>query len=377
MNEKLERLLVHLCQSLDPEHHRAAAELNQNVLCWKKVRRLPVVFSFPLPVELPFQPYPHSEIFTAPSKMLYNELVHTWNLSIACRDRLKDELPVTIRANFGTVLVASQFGARVELVEENPPWVVPFTSDADFRKALKTDPLNFNHGWCRRAEDTYGYYRHVLSQYPELRRLVWITLPDLQGPMDTTEMLRGRELFTDFYTDPDLVEEAMGTIAAAQVALARRFAGIVHDGPEGFSHQHGMQIPGRILIRSDTAIMISPQMYREQVKPHDQRVLRELGGGGIHSCGNLEHLIPEMLQLDSLTCVDLGEAHKNDLDSIYAKVRERRCPLIRIRVDERELVTGRVMDRFPTGVTLVHEAASLNDACRIMSTYTRATEGVG
>ena len=375
MNEKLSRLLEHLCQTLDPAHQQAIDELYCNALSWKKIRRLPVVFSFPLPAELPFQPYAHREIFTTPSKMLYNELVHAWELSIACRDRLEDDLPVTIRANFGTVLVASQFGARVEQVEENPPWVIPFTTDVDFRKALKIDPLDLNHGWCQRAEDTYGYYHHVLSQYPELRRLVWITLPDLQGPMDTAEMLRGSELFTDFYTDPSLIEEALGIIAAAQVALARRFSSIVHDGPEGFSHQHGMKIPGRILIRSDTAIMISPEMYREQVGPHDERVLRELGGGGIHSCGNLEHLIPEIVQLDSLTCLDFGEAQKNDLDSIYMKVKTRRSSMIRVRVGQRELVTGSVMTRFPTGVTLVHKAASLDDACRIMSAYSRATEG--
>ena len=375
MDAKLERLLGHLCQSLDPAHQQAVEDLHRKALCWQTVPRLPVAFSFPLPPELPFQLYPHSEIFTSPGKMLFNELVSAWDLSIACRDRLKDDLPVTIRANFGTVLVASQLGARVVQVEDNPPWVIPFDSEADFRKALKTDPLDFSHGWCWRAEDTYGYYSSALSRYPVLKQLVRITLPDLQGPMDTAEMLRGGELFTDLYTDPALVEEAFGVIASAQVALARRFSQLVKDGPDGFTHQHGMLISGHLLLRSDTAILISPQMYRQQVKDHDQRVLAELGGGGIHSCGNVEHLIPDILQLDCLTCLDFGEAQKNDLDAIYKKLKKRRCPMVRVRVSEEELVTGSVMKRFPTGATLVHEAASVDDARRILNAYIRATEG--
>ncbi len=54
---------------------------------------------------------------------MYNELVHALDTSIALRDRLSDDLPLTVRANFGTGLIASMFGAKVEQHAGNPPWV--------------------------------------------------------------------------------------------------------------------------------------------------------------------------------------------------------------------------------------------------------------
>lgn len=53
----------------------------------------------------------------------------------------------------------------------------------------------------------------------------------------------------------------------------------------------GSVVPGRLLIRNDSAIMLSPQMYAEQVRPHDQRLLLAVGGGSQHFCGNGQHLI--------------------------------------------------------------------------------------
>ncbi len=45
--------------------------------------------------------------------MLYNELAHAFDTSIALRDRLSDDLSLTVRANFGTVLIASMLGRRL------------------------------------------------------------------------------------------------------------------------------------------------------------------------------------------------------------------------------------------------------------------------
>ena len=65
----------------------------------------------------------------------------------------------------------------------------------------------------------------------------------------------------------------------------------------------------------------------------------------------------------------MGQPHLNDLDRLYALARARRIPLLRLSVDEAELRTGRVLDRFPTGASLSHAARSIEDARRIMSDY--------
>jgi hypothetical protein len=115
-------------------------------------------------------------------------------------------------------------------------------------------------------------------------------------------------------------------------------------------------------------------MYRRHVAPYDEMVLGGLGGGGIHGCGKCEHIVDEFFALPSIRCLDLGQPELNDLDAIYAKTRPRKIALDRVSVAREELVTGRVVQRFPTGVSLVYEAESLADARAVMTAYRQATE---
>jgi hypothetical protein len=374
MNDRLKSLLDHLASLLDPNRQREIENLYTRALTWESVARLPLVLTFPLPSDFPFQLYPHGETFDDPEKMLYNELVHAFGASIACRDRIADDLPWTIRANFGTVVMATMFGGRVERRGNDPPWVRPFETLETFRAILDLDPLDFRRGWCPRVEERYQFYRDVLAVYPPLQQSMRIVLPDLQGPLDTLELLRGSAVYPEFYTAPELLARTMERLATAQVGFARRLAKYTTDGPAGFAHQHGVMIRGGILIRADSAILISPELYRDQVAPHDEFVLREMGGGGVHACGRMQQVAPEFLRLPSLQCIDLGQPERNDIDRLYAMARERRIALIRLRVEESQLVSGEVMRRFPTGATLVHEAESLDQAQRIWDAYRRATE---
>jgi hypothetical protein len=182
-------------------------------------------------------------------------------------------------------------------------------------------------------------------------------------------MLCGSALYADLIEDPDFVAQALATMADVQVALARQLAPLVNDGPAGFSHQHGFMIRGQILLRDDSAIMVSPRMYRGQLAAHDERVLAALGGGGIHSCGNFMHNVGAMLELPSLHCLDFGQSQLNDVDAIYAQARERRIALLRVHATADELRGGDIRQRFPTGVTLLHAAPSLDAARAIVASY--------
>jgi hypothetical protein len=374
MNDRLKRLLEHSVETLDPRRQANIERLHRKALSWEPVRRLPLVLSYPYPADALFQLYPHHEVFDDPRKMLYNELVHAFDTSIVCRDRLDDDLPLTIRANFGTVLIASLFGGRVEQVGDNPPWVRPFETLDELRAAIDRDPLDFSQGWCPRVVERYEFYRQTLGAYPDLAQMVHLVLPDLQGPMDTAELLRGSSIYVDFYNEPDLVAKALNVIARAQIGFAKHLSSCLSDGEAGFSHQHAAVICGRILIRNDSTINISPTTYHRCVAPYDEMVLSELGGGGIHSCGKTEHNVDEFFGLPSIRCLDLGQPWLNDVDAIYAKARGRKIAMDRMSASREELVTGSIMQRFPTGVSLHYRAESLAEARTIMDAYRRATE---
>jgi len=366
---ELKQLLEHLEATLDFRRQKRTEDLFRRALQWEPVGRLPLTLSYPLADDAAFRPFPHREVFDDPEKMLYNELVLAFGTSIACHEQIGDDLPYTIRANFGCGVVASLFGARVEQVEDNPPWVRHFEGLEDFARVLDRDPCDLSQGWCPRVIERMELYRSVLEGYPTLQRCVRIVLPDLQGPIDTAELLRGSELYLDFYERPETLRRVLTAVATAQVHLARRLSDLITDGPEGFSHQHAIMLSGRILVRDDSAIMVSADMYQEHIAPHDEFVLRALGGGGIHSCGNLNHLVDAMLSLPSIRSLDFGQAEMNDLDAIYAKAKERKISLIRADVPEEQLVTGRVLECFGTGVVLRHQAASAQDAARIAKAY--------
>jgi len=133
-------------------------------------------------------------------------------------------------------------------------------------------------------------------------------------------------------------------------------------------------IRGNILIRDDIAIMISAQRYDEMVAPYDEYILREMNGGGIHTCGKFNHLTKSFLKLPSISCLDLGNPEMNDIDEIYKLAKNRKVPLVRIEVPVSQLLSGKVLDRFPTGVVLVHRTFSLIEAKRVMSSYLKNCE---
>jgi hypothetical protein len=124
-----------------------------------------------------------------------------------------------------------------------------------------------------------------------------------------------------------------------------------------------------VLLRNDSVIMLSEEMYREQIAPHDARVLQALGGGGIHCCGNVERVFPAFLDVPGVRCFDFGQSELNDVDALYRLAAERRVPLVRVAVTEEELLTDRARERFPTGVSFIHRAASRAAAARVAAAY--------
>ena len=373
MHPNLDELLDYLVANVNLQRQKDINDLHRRALLWEPVERLPLVISYPLPEDVPFKPYPHRQIFESPEKMLYNELLDAWNTHIAYHHLVDDDLPYTIRANFGTGIIASLFGGKVEQIADNPPWVRHFDTVEAFRAAFVRDPLDFSQGWCPRVVETLQFYNEVLSRYPKLQQSIKIVLPDLQGPIDTAEQLRGSAFYTDFYDDPDLVKEVLQKIAIAQVGFAHYLQPYLHEGCHEFTYQHGVMIRGSILIRDDSAIMISPKMYKTHVAPHDEFILQQMGGGGVHSCGRFQHNAREYFALPSVKCIDMGQPQLNDRDALYTSAQTRGTALVRMQVDKEELTSGQVMQRFPTGVSLLCEAESLQDAQQIMAAYKTST----
>ena len=123
IDERLKELLDFLSDTLEPAREAEIQDLYVRALNGEPVPRLPLIISHPIPAQARFQPYPHHEVFEHPAKMLYNELVYAFTYSLSSRQELQDDLLGAVRANFGTVVIASLFGAHAKKVAENPPWI--------------------------------------------------------------------------------------------------------------------------------------------------------------------------------------------------------------------------------------------------------------
>ena len=369
MIERLKQLLDFLESSVDSDQLDQTEQTHLRALNWEPVERLPLIITYPYPKTERFQPFAHREIFDNPEKMLFNELVYAFETSNFLNSSLKSDLPLTIRANYGTVIIASIFGATVEQREDNPPWIRHFETFDEFKLIFDRSPLDFSQGICPQIIVRYKFYRDILGDYPNLQKCVKIVLPDLQGPLDSLELLRGSEIYTDFIIEPELTDRGLKLMAEAQVGFANFLRQFTTDGTDGFSHQHSVAVKGNILLRNDSAIMVSPEMYAEQVAPHDEYVLKELGGGGIHSCGRIDFNIPAIFKLESIRCFDFGQSYLNDVDAVYPLARTLKIPLLRFRPTKEELISGKILEHFPTGVSLVFEAKSYEEAQVVMSKY--------
>ncbi|ARN56171.1 uroporphyrinogen decarboxylase family protein [Sedimentisphaera salicampi] len=370
MIEPLKKLLDHLNSILDPDRQEEIEQRHKRALKWQQTDRLPLVMCYPLDKRADFLPFPHREIFESPEKMFYNELVHAFDTSIAMRDKINDDLPLTVRANFGTVLVASMFGCGVEIADDNPPWARHLESKDEFEKCLDNfDPSDFSSPWMAKAEKTLKVYKQILSEYPKLENMIQIVLPDLQGPLDNAAMVRGSEFFVELLTEPELTAKAMKLAAQAQAKAAERFSSYLTEKVNGFAHQHAAMIRGNILLRNDSSVMISPEMYSEKIAPYDELVLKSMGSGSIHSCGRIGHVAEKFTEIPHCLSVDFGQPEMNDLDTIYSIAKERNISLIRVSVSKEQLISGEVQKRFPTGVSLVYRADSFAEAQELMKQY--------
>ncbi|MBC8450000.1 MAG: hypothetical protein H8D78_19880 [Chloroflexi bacterium] len=367
-DEVVRRLLDYFKERIDLAHVERVRVRHLAALDYEGLEVPPLVCYLPYEGQ-EFQPYPYPEAFADPAKMMVNELLIGFT-SLYHAVELGDDAPLCLRPNLGTGIIASMFGAEIRLVENNMPWVMSLGSLSCLQAIVDAPLPDVRFGLGQRVIDQYDYYHHALSDYPRCQAAFELTLPDLQGPFDTVELLWGSEIFVALYTHTELVRALLSKITNLMLIVYGFLKGRIRDSLRpGYHYQHATGVKGNLLIRDDSAILMSPKMYREIVQPVDARLAAELEGAGIHFCGNGQHQVDNMLAIPGMQCLDLGQPEKMDLDAIYAKAAARRVPLVRLTVPEADLTARRVRERFPLGVSLIYQAESVAQARRLRQRY--------
>jgi hypothetical protein len=213
-----------------------------------------------------------------------------------------------VRSNYGTSIIPCLFGVELFLMddEENTlPTSWPLNDLDKIQALVDAGVPDLRQSLAAKTLEMAERFEAIRRTYPKIGRWVHHYHPDLQGPTDIVEVLWGSRLFLDVVDRPDLVRDFLALITETYTRFLRAWLDIV---PFADGHQvhWSLMHAGHIMLRDDSAMNLSPAMFEEFVRPYDQRLLDEFGGGAVHFCGRGDHYIASMCRMRGLHAIAMS-----------------------------------------------------------------------
>ena len=236
-----------------------------------------------------------------------------------------------VRCNYGTGILPSLFGARIYRMppELNTlPTAVPFPDGLDAALALLDRGVpELTAGQGGQVLALGERFQALLAERPLLQRHVHLYHPDLQGPIDVCELLVGCDLFTAVLERPDCMEQVLDLITTTYIRFMRAWHAIAPPMADVAVHWSLLH-RGTVMLRDDSAMNLSPDLFETFIRPYDQRVLEAFGGGAMHFCGRGDHYIGQAAEMTGLYAVNLSQPEYNDMETIYRSTIDRDIALL-------------------------------------------------
>jgi hypothetical protein len=241
-----------------------------------------------------------------------------------------DGMLLCVRADYGTGILPSLFGVPVVKMAralDTLPGTRPLGTAAMAAMVAAGIPPLGNGLWP--LVRTVGQsFVACLTGRPKLARHVHIYHPDLQGPMDVLEMAWGSECFTGFVEEPELTHALLRVITDTYQAVLADWDAVVPDHDPGWCAHWGLLHRGHIMLRDDSAMNLSPRMFRDLCAPYDGALLERCGGGAIHACGRVGHFLAQATALRGMAGFNFGQPEMNDPRVIERETIARRVPIV-------------------------------------------------
>lgn len=276
---------------------------------------------------------PERKKLTAPSVQVepihINDAVRDLDLMLRAElSKISDALNhkrynLAIRANYGTGILSSVFGAEIFMMPEknNTHPTTKTLGDTDrIREMVEAGVPDLQTGF---GKDVFAFgelCRETFRNYPKIEKYVKVYHPDIQGPLDIAELLWGGDMFYEMYDDPDFVHEVLSLITDTYANFLDKWYEIIPKNAEMNPHWTNWAYlwhRGAILIRNDSAMNLSPDLYREFSVPYDSSLLDRFGGGCIHFCGRGDHYIEALSEMKGVYAINMSQPHLNDMEKIF------------------------------------------------------------
>lgn len=347
----IEQYLDKLNEIVDPEHIAHSEVRMLSAASYEPVDRLPILVHCPVPG---WQTYSYREAFYDMEKMLMNELAGVW-----VGAHVRDDRMYTIRANYGVGGIASMFGCKPVLTDDNTmPWFTPLDDD-ELDRILDSGEVSIEAGLGAKVLETERFYLDVLSRYENLSKTVRVFVSDTQGPFDTAHLIMGHKIYTEIYDNPERVHRLLELVTDVYVRFTKAQKEII--GESGTTSFHSqLKVRGAVRVCDDSGINLSADCYVEFCKKYNERVLAAVGGGWVHYCGNGKQILPEVLSTRGVTGINFGNPELQDIAAVCEQAAPRRIAILGWPGK------SSIPEFMVTGVIIVESAGDLESARRLV-----------
>ena len=263
--------------------------------------------------------------------MLYAQMaVASSNLSPKM-ESARRSFNLCMRANYGTGILSSLFGAELFMMADEAdtlPTTKPLTGDDAMERMLAGGIPDFRKGLGEKVFAFAEFASEILKDYPKISKYVTVYHPDLQGPLDICDLLFGEKMFYAFYDDPELLHGVLDLITETYTGFLKEWHGYFPPKPDMNPHWDSLWHRGTILLRNDSAMNLSPDVYEEFSVPYDAKLLERFGGGAMHFCGRGDHYIEALCRIPGLYAVNMSQPHLNDMEKIYRNTVDKGIKLV-------------------------------------------------
>lgn len=254
--------------------------------------------------------YNYREMYFNKEMMLAEYL---WELIAISRSRSDSQL--SIRPNHGLGFIGGIFGLGVHIPEDNAPWITsPLT---------KEEIENFSLPDLKQVKIISQMTEFIRYFQEKLTNKARVFLPSTLGPFVIAHAVRGKDIFTDMYDDPEFVHRLMEISTQVYVEVTKLFKKII--GEELTSGYHGTlyMAEGGVRLCDCDSTLLSPKLFAEFSLPYLKRALEPFGGGWVHLCGNGNHLLDMYLDVEKIKGINFGNPEFWDYERVMPKVIEK------------------------------------------------------
>ena len=210
--------------------------------------------------------------------------VSYWN------ERYKDDL-ATISGCYGVYVIPLAFGFPVIYQKDRWPGLDPKKAKLSDQEIIQ---LNID-------KILNSPFVEELFQQMDIIEREWGKIHgylNWQGVLNNAFHLRGENIFTDFYDQPDLVHYFFSIICDVMIRLAQKVQNRQRES--GFYINH-------FCVSNCTLNMVSPQIYREFIFPYDKKIAESFERFGVHTCNwNVTPYLEEIKKLPKVGYLDMG-----------------------------------------------------------------------